>query len=49
MSIDEMLRYRATIITNLGEADKDFRTLGAEEAACASTIDTLHVQAHDVA
>jgi hypothetical protein len=37
-----MLKYRSTIIINLDEVNKDLHTLGAEEMACASTIDSMH-------
>ena len=43
MNVNEMLRYKATIVGNLEEVERDLRTLSAEEVACVSTIDSLHV------
>jgi hydroxymethylpyrimidine/phosphomethylpyrimidine kinase len=42
MSINEMLRYRDTIIKNLAEASKDVEILRIEEVNCIRTIDELH-------
>lgn len=42
MNVNEMLKYKATIVGNLEEVERDLHTLSAEEVACVSTIDSLH-------
>ena len=42
MSVDEMLRYRATIVTNLDEVVKDLELLRVDDEAAARAITHLH-------
>jgi hypothetical protein len=42
MSINEMLRYRDTILKNLEEAQKDVELLRIDEINCVRTMDEMH-------
>jgi hypothetical protein len=44
MSINEMLRYRDTIIKNLEETRRDVEILRIEEINCERTTDEMHHQ-----
>lgn len=49
MSVDEMLRYRATIVTNLDEVVKDLDVLRVDEEAAVRAIAHLHSEIDRVA
>lgn len=42
MSINEMLRYRETILKNLEEASRDVEILRIEEINCVKMSDEIH-------